>query len=337
MSATSMRPAEWLTLARQEYLQTFIRGGGGTVKFLVPTDEINRGGLKQGLRDIAETEGYQFASVDATTTRVHMIDHVFHEIAQQIDWDDLSFSFVSRMLAEQGLILPAQRYEFTVQRLAELNNRDERLLQQELYALPEKRLMQDYQMSQEFRLAMIRLCQAQFGADGMSPVPADVIKEWLCGRLRRLVELKPALIFQKVARDNARYLLSSLPYWLHLTGKSGLVLALDITRCLTQRPKPKDLQDDSRYYTQTMTLDTYEVLRQCIDATDELEFCFMVIIAPPSFLHPDERRGVYSYDALRMRIWDEVRDKQRVNPFSTLIRLSPSPESSGTPAQESPS
>jgi len=33
-------------------------------------------------------------------------------------------------------------------------------------------------------------------------------------------------------------------------------------------------------------------------------------------------------------IWDEVRDKQRVNPFSTLIRLSPSPESSGALAQE---
>jgi hypothetical protein len=182
---------------------------------------------------------------------------------------------------------------------------------------------------------MIRLCQAQLGADGMSPVPADVIKEWLCGRLRRLVELKPALIFQKVARDNARYLLASLAYWLHLTGKSGLVLALDITRCLTQRPKPKDLQDDSRYYTQAMVLDTYEVLRECIDATDELEFCFMTVIAPPSFLHPDERRGVYSYDALRMRIWDEVHDKQRVNPFSTLLRLSSSPESSGMSVQES--
>ena len=331
-----MRPAEWLSVVCQEYLQNFIRGGGATVKFIVPTEEVNHGGLKQGLRSLAETEGYQFVWVDAATTRVHMIDHWFHEIARQIDWDDLSFSFVSRMLAEQGLSLPAQRYEFTVQRLAELNSRDERLLRQELYALPEKRLLQDYQMSQEFRLAMIRLCQAQLGADGMSPVPADVIKEWLCGRLRRLVELKPALIFQKVARDNARYLLSSLPYWLHLTGKSGLVLTLDITRCLTQRPKPKDLQDDSRYYTQAMVLDTYEVLRQCIDATDELEFCFVAVIAPPSFLHPDERRGVYSYDALRMRIWDEVRDKRRVNPFSTLIRLSPSPESSGTSAQESP-
>jgi hypothetical protein len=331
-----MRPAEWLAIAQREYLQSFIRGGGASVKFLAPTEEINRGGLKQGLRGIAETEGYQFAWVDAATTRVHMIDHVFHEIAQQIDWDELSFSFVSRLLAEQGFTLPSQRYEFTVQRLAELNKRDERLLRQELHALPEKRLLQDYQMSHEFRLAMIRLCQAHLGADGMSPVPAEVIKEWLCGRLRRLVELKPALIFQKVARDNARYLLSSLSHWLHLAGKSGLVLALDISRCLAQRPKPKDQQDDSRYYTQAMTLDAYEVLRQCIDATDELEFCFIIVLVPPAFLHPDDRRGVYSYDALRMRIWDEVRDKQRVNPFSTLIRLSSSPEFGGASPQEPP-
>ncbi len=335
MSSMYMRPAEWLAIAQHEYLQSFIRGGGAAVKFLVPTEEINRGGLKQGLRGIAEAEGYQFAWVDAATTRVHMIDHVFHEIAQQVDWDELSFSFVSRMLAEQGFTLPSQRYEFTLQRLAELNERDERLLRQELHALPEKRLLQDYQMSQEFRLAMIRLCQAHLGGDGMSPVPAEVIKEWLCGRLRRLVELKPALIFQKVARDNARHLLSSLSYWLHLTGKSGLVLALDISRCLMQRPKPKDQQDDSRYYTLAMALDTYEVLRQCIDATDELEFCFLVVIAPPAFLHPDDRRGVYGYDALRMRIWDEVRDKQRVNPFSTLIRLSSSPESASMLVRES--
>jgi hypothetical protein len=334
MNSMSMRPAEWLAVAQQEYLHSFIRSGGAAVKFLVPTDEINRGGLRQGLRGIAEAEGYQFAWVDAATTRMHMIDHWFHEIAQQIDWDELSFSFVSRLLTEQGFTLPSHRYEFSVQKLAEMNRRDEALLRQELHTLPEKHLLQDYQMSQEFRLAMIRLCQAQLVADGMSPVPAEVIKEWLCGRLRRLAELKPALIFHKIARDNARHLLSSLSYWLHLTGKSGLVLALDISRCLVQRPKPKDLQDDSRYYTLAMTLDAYEVLRQCIDATDELEFCFMVVIAPPAFLHPDDRRGVYSYDALRMRIWDEVRDWQRVNPFSTLIRLSSSPESVGAAARE---
>jgi hypothetical protein len=103
------------------------------------------------------------------------------------------------------------------------------------------------------------------------------------------------------------------------------VLALDISRCLVQRPKTKEQQDDSRYYTQAMTLDTYEVLRQFIDATNDIEFCFLVVIAPPPFLRPDDRRGVYSYDTLRMRIWDEVHDTHQVNPFSTLVRLSPSP------------
>ena len=329
-----MRPAEWLTVVQREYLQSFIRDGGATVKFVVPTEEINHGGLRQGLRSIADAEGYQFAWVDAATTRVYMIDQLFQEVAQQVDWDELSFSFVSRLLIEQGLTLPSERFDFTLQNLAALNQRDVRLLQQELLALPEKRLLQDYRMNQEFRLAMVRLCQAQFGGDRMSPVPAEVIKEWLYGRLRRLVELKPALIFQKVARDNARHLLSSLSYWLHLAGKSGLVLMLDISRCLVQRPRPKEQQDDSRYYTLAMALDTYEVLRQFIDATDELEFCFVVVIAPPTFLHPDERRGVYSYDALRMRIWDEIYDKQRVNPFSTLLRLSSTTESGARLVQE---
>lgn len=330
-----MRPAEWLAVVQKEYLQNFIRGGGAAVKFIVPTGEIDHGEVRQELCQVAEAEGYQFAWVDAAKTRVHMIDHLFHEVAQQVDWDDLAFSFITKILSENGLTLPPQRQEFTLYKLAELNDRNESLLRQELIGLPEKRLIHDYHMCQEFRLAMIRLCQAQLDASGMSPVPAEVIKDWLRGGLRRLAEIKPALIFQKVARDNARYMLSSLAHWLHLTGKSGLVLAVDISRCLVPRPKPKDLQDESRYYSLAMTLDTYEVLRQCIDATDEMEFCFMVVIAPPTFLHPDERRGVYSYDALRMRIWDEVHDKRRVNPFSTLARLSPYPESSSMSAQGS--
>ena len=68
-----MRPAEWLTVVQREYLQSFIRDGGATVKFIVPTEEINHGGLRQGLRSIADAEGYQFAWVDAATTRVYMI------------------------------------------------------------------------------------------------------------------------------------------------------------------------------------------------------------------------------------------------------------------------
>jgi hypothetical protein len=75
---------------------------------------------------------------------------------------------------------------------------------------------------------------------------------------------------------------------LHPLGKAASARA-GISRCLKTTVKGEQ-RDESRYYTLAMALDTYEVLRQCIDATDELEFCFMVVIVRPQ-LHPDERRG----------------------------------------------
>lgn len=320
-----MNPEYYLEIVRKEYLQDFIRGGGAAVKFIVPTEEIDHGDLREKIHSISEAEGYLFASIEAEKTAVHMIDHLFHKVARQVDWDNLVFSFVSRMLSEDGLNVPSQ-HEFSLRKLAELNELDETLLRRDFRRLLVKRLFHDYQMSQEFRIAMMRLCQAQLDPSDVSPVPSAKIKEWLRGELRLISEVKPELIFQKVARHNARHMLSSLSYYSHMAGKNGLVIVLDISRCLLQRPKPKDPDDESRYYTKATTLDVYEVLRQFIDATDEMEFCFITVIAPPSFLHQDDRRGVWHYDALRFRIWDEVRDKYRANPLSSLIRLSPCPE-----------
>jgi hypothetical protein len=67
-------------------------------------------------------------------------------------------------------------------------------------------------------------------------------------------------------------------------------------------------------------MDAYEVLRQFVDATDELEGCLIGVLAPLEFLD-DERRGVERYTALKLRVWDEVRDRQRANPLAALVRL----------------
>lgn len=328
-----LRPQEYLDVISKEYLQDFIRHGGAAVKFIVPTEEIAHKELQQRLCSASEAEGYLFATIDAEKTKVHMIDHIFHDVARQVDWDELAFSFVSRILSNNGFTVPA-RQEFNIRKLSELNQLDETLLPVEIQKLLTKHLFHDYQMCQEFRLAMMLLCQAQLDPSDVYPVPSDVIKAWLRGELRLVSEIKPAHIFQKISRHNARHMLSSLSHWLHLTGKSGLIITLDISRCLVQRPKSKDLADDSLYYNSAAIFDVYEVLRQFIDSTDDMEFCFIVIIATPPFLDPDERRGVYIYDALKMRILDEVRDRYRTNPFSSLIRLSPCPNISGEPQKE---
>jgi hypothetical protein len=48
----------------------------------------------------------------------------------------------------------------------------------------------------------------------------------------------------------------------------------------------------------------------------------VAVLVGPDFLQlQDDRRGIRSYQALYFRIWDEVHDRNRENPFSSLVRI----------------
>lgn len=174
-------------------------------------------------------------------------------------------------------------------------------------------------MTQEFRIAMMMLTRCQLDSDEISADLCASLKEWLRGELRLISALKKALIFQKIGRHNARNMLSSLAHWLHLCGRNGLVLVLDISQYTQDRPKE---HHDSLYYSTAAVLDCYEVLRQFIDGTDESDHCFVTVLAPPRFLdESDKKRSAAAYDALKLRIWDEVHDRVHVNPLASLIRV----------------
>jgi hypothetical protein len=172
-------------------------------------------------------------------------------------------------------------------------------------------------------MAMIRLCLGQMDSGAGSPFMTESVKAWLCGELRQISALKEALIFQKIVRTNARYMFASLSRWLRLVGNTGLVVSLDLSRCLESK---KPTSPDGLYYGVSATLDAYEMLRQFIDGTDELESLLLVVSVPPEFL-TDTRRGLNRYEALKLRIWDEVRDRKYQNPLGALIRLDASENS----------
>jgi hypothetical protein len=97
------------------------------------------------------------------------------------------------------------------------------------------------------------------------------------------------------------------------------VLCLDIRRLgFARRPAPEERQ--GLYYTKAALLDSYEMLRQLVDNTDELGHCLVVVLAATEFL-TDPLRGVDAYQALKLRIADDVRDRRRDNPFASLVRL----------------
>jgi hypothetical protein len=183
----------------------------------------------------------------------------------------------------------------------------------------QRRIFKDYDMIQEFRIAMLRLCQAAFRTGQVSDAEHDAIIEWLRGDLRQMSALKSALIYRRIARHNARQMLFSLPHWLATNGFAGLLVVIDIRRLGVARRPPLD-ERAGQYYTRLGLLDAYEVLRQLIDSTDELARCCVVVIAAPELL-TDEARGLDAYQALKLRIFDEIRDRRRDNPFSSLVRM----------------
>lgn len=319
MMTTSIDLDSWLSVLRKEYLQDFIKSGGASVKFIVPLDRLDNNTVLTELKKAAEEEGYLYTSIDAATTKLHMIDKVFHAIARQVGWDDLAYAFLCNVLSEKQYQLPKEQKSFNLANLASLNGFNVGEMRRIIIGLLTSGLFRDFTMTQEFRIAMLRLCQSQLEPQEPGAHDADIVKEWLHGELRLITALKAAHIYRKISRHNGRHILYSLARWLHVTGKTGLIIALDISRFMESK-KPLD---GSIYYSKPAILQGYEVLRQFIDGTDELQFCLILVLAPPSFLSPEDRyRGLWAYDALKLRIWDEVRDKQRTNPLDCLIRIS---------------
>ena len=105
--------------------------------------------------------------------------------------------------------------------------------------------------------------------------------------------LQSALIYRKIARNNARHVLFSLAHWLSINSSAGLLLEIDIRRLgFARRPLPTERE--GLYYTKAALLDSYELLRQLVDNTDELMNCCVVVIAAPEFL-TDQNRGLDAY------------------------------------------
>jgi hypothetical protein len=307
---------EWVEVVDREYLSDFIPAGGGCVKFAVGSGGAAREAC-DNLESLALGHGFLFIELGAKDTRLNRSDQIFFDVAKNIDWDRFASQYVRSALEKQGwsLVISGDSgglLDFSA--MAVTNNIEETAIRA---CLKEAlmRLYQNYSMSQEFRLAMLQLCRAQIAGFEHS---AEPVKRWLRGELTRISEVKNAKLFQKVGRQNARFMFHSLTHWLRLNGAPGLVLTIDISRCLEQVKKAD--RDAGHYYSSSALTEVYEVLRQLIDGSSGLNGTMIAVFAPESFLS-DERRGVDRYQALKMRIFDDVRNRGIQNFLAPLVRL----------------
>ncbi|MBI4908078.1 MAG: DUF2791 family P-loop domain-containing protein [Acidobacteria bacterium] len=313
MSA-SIRPADWLRFIDREYLSSYIREGGSAIKFAVAAD----GGpeLLDGIESIATRAGYLVARVDAATTKVQMMDEIFFRVAEQIPWREFGLRILSSLAAEVGYKWPQDGAAPLHVRLAAANGMDSQALLIDLKKAITDRLFRYPSLPRDFRVAMTQLCIAELsgGPDGEAAIAT--LTDWLTGRNKAVSAVKPFHIFRRIHRTNARHFFESMLHWVRMAGYPGMAVLLDARR-LTE---PRNAEMEGHFYSKAAVMDTYEVLREFIDSSDRLEGCFLAIVSNTHFLE-DMNRGIGTYEALKNRVYDEVRDRNLVNPMASLARI----------------
>jgi hypothetical protein len=305
---------EWLSIIDREYLIGYVREGGATVKVVV-ADPETRGHVGTALLERATEAGYVTASVDSRNCKIHLIHNLFNNVAADVDWLALARDFLRRELSDSGFAPPPGE-ALNLQAIAHQHGIDPVLMHREVLQMLTRRLLDNSELSREMRLAAVQLClTVAEGTDQAKQMGANLL-DWLHGDLRLISALKKALIFQKVNRHNARGLLTSLGSWARMAGRSGLVVTIDIARYLDAAADP----ELGLRHTKFATIEAYEVVRQFIDGTDEMEGTLLVFLTGTAF-PTDEHRGMRVYEALRLRLYEDVRDRSRPNPLSPMVTL----------------
>ena len=307
---------EYAEFLAKAYLAGFVADGGAAVKFAVAADHAALDGFGRALTEESERLGFTCIRVDAAQAKISMIQQVFFSISAQIDWNELARRVNASLASEMYETAGGQ---ITVAGIAAMNEVDENIVRREMQKRLSRSVVKNYTLAKDFRVAMTHLCLAQLDDDALGQQSCASILDWLRGDLRLISAVKPMQIYQRIGRHNARAMLTSTARWIHQTGGAGLVVNLDL-RALAATHR-RDVPEGEIFYTPAALWDAYEVLRQFIDATDEMERLLVVVSAPDALLDDFSNRSLQKYRALRNRIWDDVRDRRHVNPYAPMVRI----------------
>lgn len=311
--------SDWMQAIESEYLTTFIKDGGASVKFAVAPDEL-RAEFCAAMEKRCRELDYVVVQLSASDVRLHMPQDIFFGMARQVDWRKLARRLIVRIAGDAGyqvndISLNAPGNIFAS--IGEDNGIDAPFLFTSLNPEIAKRVFRNQRMAKDFRVAMSHLCLQENAGEG-GEYGAQPVIDWLTGENTRISNVKQFQIASGINRNTARYFIESALYWFQLVGHTGTVLLLDGSRVtLARNPR-----DGKKYYSKAMAMDHYELLREFVDGTGRLTGSFIVLATNEDFLDQSANfRGFGIYPALMTRVMDDVRDKNLVNPVASLIRL----------------
>ncbi len=306
----------WVEFLRREYLEGYLAGGGAKVKLLVGTVGSGKSHQLALALDEAREAGYLTARADARAVeRAFPLDRLYTAILRDIDLGNLVQRLCAPLIGELGYgaeELPGgQRFLEWVERERGVPRAP---LERRLFEALGK-IARDSGLDLTFGAAMSQLAAHHIGLLTLNEAEEDALRRWFLGEKVSLTELRPLRIYRRVDRHTARSFLRSLVEVALRAGYRGLVVGVDNLDVLLERhPETGRLR-----YTRAARDEAYEAIRELIDDVDEARALLFLFAGRRAVLE-DEKAGVSSYEALRLRLLPEVRSR-RFNPFADIVDL----------------
>jgi hypothetical protein len=305
--------AAWLDIVAREYLDGFVPAGGGALKIAV-VDDAEVAPISARLAALAGQRGLRAVAIDAARTRLHLPQDVFFALARALPWTEMVQTYLEALFAANDYPWPRPGIAMARPALAEALGVAPPLLNAAINTWLTRGIWGNRDYAQDFRSALLALCQAVLETDQAEAAP---VLAWLHGEKVPAAQLRASGIGGRITRAGARAMLVSLCHWVRHSGAGGLVVTLDVRRLHHTGP----VAEGEVRYTPAAVMDTYEVLRELIDDTENLPGLFVVVLANPGLIGGEPRRALDAYDALRMRVWPDVRPGAGQNPVAPLVWL----------------
>jgi hypothetical protein len=304
----------WSEFLRREYLAGFIAEGGTKLKLLVGTPGTGKSHLLALAAALARDEQYVVAELDAFGTRLFPIDRLYGAIAKSVGLGTLVEAYTRRLVTELGYETALVNGEPFLDQAVRSGLGQEvtlrRLLQERIDAL-----VREPALDPTFAAAVAQAVGHRLGVFHLSAEERDALLRWFHADKVRLGELKTLQIYERADRYSARGYLRSLAAFARLAGYRGLVTCLDNLETVAHRSPETGRQR----YTRAQRDEAFETVRQLIDDVDHSRGMLFLLAGRREFLE-DEKAGISSYEALRLRLLQEVR-ADRFNPFADLVDL----------------
>jgi hypothetical protein len=306
----------FIRFLQEKYLIEYIAQGGSKIKFVTGKPGSGKTHFLQLLDAAAAEESFVTVSFSAKDIWIYDFKDVYGEIFIRCDLNRCLEKCAKQIIQEMGYDGSAIPTDMTfTDYLSDLGELDA-ITKKEIRNQLQDMFLKNPLIDNNFAIACSLLTGGMLGHPVLEGPNRELLHQWLSGSkdvklpaLRRL-GFSPS----RITKYNARHMLRSLAEIHRIAALPGILVMIDNVDILVESSAL-----DTIRYTKLKREDAYECIRELIDEIDSLRNV-MFVYAFDKKLTDDELNGLKSYQALWMRIQNEI-VSNKFNKFTDMIDL----------------